>query len=465
MNPVLLKPQSEIGAQVVVQGRVIGNAKAARVPSHEAAAVGGRAATASRGCAPRRTSFSSRGRARRRRSICAAATSPTWALRAPPTCRSCSSATSTAAASSPASSGRRRCWSPRTRALIEGFIVNKFRGDPALFDEGMRALRDADRLARISDWCRISRAMRAGCRPRMRWRSRRSRAKSASARVRIVVLAYPRISNFDDFDPLRLEPNVEVEFLAPGEPIPADADLVILPGSKATIADLAALRCRGLGHRSQGPRAPRRHACSASAAAIRCWVAHCRPRRHRRPAATSKGWGMLDVETQLPATSCWSKCPATGSAAGTAFQGLRDARRPYGGPRLRNGRCSDSRTGAYDGAASADGRVAGCYIHGLFADDRAAQLLAGTPGAGALVPELRALSRDGRSTSWRSIWSATSIAMRCSQQRARRASHSTSMSASAATTRGLQHASHAIERAARAGCRRLRASARPSPIQ
>src|SRR5260370_6179589 len=62
---------------------------------------------------------------------------------------------------------------------------------------------------------------------------------------RIAVLAYPRIANFDDFDPLRLEPNVDLVFVRPGEPVPGDAALVILPGSKATIADLAALRDAG----------------------------------------------------------------------------------------------------------------------------------------------------------------------------------------------------------------------------
>jgi adenosylcobyric acid synthase len=62
---------------------------------------------------------------------------------------------------------------------------------------------------------------------------------------RIVVLAYPRIANFDEFDPLRLEKNVDLVFLHPGEPLPGDAALVILPGSKATIADLAALRAAG----------------------------------------------------------------------------------------------------------------------------------------------------------------------------------------------------------------------------
>src|SRR5260370_18518995 len=68
------------------------------------------------------------------------------------------------------------------------------------------------------------------------------RPRGNSGRSLIVVLAYPRISNFDDFDPLRLEPGVDLVFVRPGEPIPGDAALVVLPGSKATIADLTVLR-------------------------------------------------------------------------------------------------------------------------------------------------------------------------------------------------------------------------------
>ena len=98
MNPVLLKPQSEIGAQVVVQGKVVGNAKAREYQATEAQAAGRRARKLRTPRGRRPISCWSKARARRRRSICAPTTSPTWALRAPPTCRSCWWATSTAAA-------------------------------------------------------------------------------------------------------------------------------------------------------------------------------------------------------------------------------------------------------------------------------------------------------------------------------------------------------------------------------
>ena len=69
--------------------------------------------------------------------------------------------------------------------------------------------------------------------------------RAANARVRIAIPHLPHIANFDDFDPLRFEPEVQLEFVAPGQPLPLDADLLILPGSKATIADLEFFRAQG----------------------------------------------------------------------------------------------------------------------------------------------------------------------------------------------------------------------------
>ena len=140
-------------------------------------------------------------------------------------------------------------------AMVRGFLVNKFRGDPALFADGM------ERIARATGWqalglvpyfadARLLPAEDAlaldGARP----------AKPA-ARVRIAVPILPHIANFDDLDPLDAEPAVELMRVKPGSALPGDADLVILPGSKATIADLAALREAGLdidiaAHRRRG---------------------------------------------------------------------------------------------------------------------------------------------------------------------------------------------------------------------
>src|SRR5262249_43972228 len=126
---------------------------------------------------------------------------------------------------------------PADAALIRGFLINKFRGDPALFADGMRE------IARATGWealglvpffadARLLPAEDALALDAPR------RAKP-NTRVRVAVPILPHIANFDDLDPLEAEPAVDLVHVRPGQALPGDADLVILPGSKATIADLA----------------------------------------------------------------------------------------------------------------------------------------------------------------------------------------------------------------------------------
>src|SRR5262249_14382327 len=132
---------------------------------------------------------------------------------------------------------------PGDAALVRGFLVNKFRGDPALFASGMAAIADATgwqplglipffpdaHLLPAEDALALDRAL----------------PPKRHARMRIAVPILPHIANFDDLDPLEAEPAVELVKVRPGAALPGDVDLVILPGSKATIADLAALRKAG----------------------------------------------------------------------------------------------------------------------------------------------------------------------------------------------------------------------------
>jgi adenosylcobyric acid synthase len=138
-------------------------------------------------------------------------------------------------------------------ALIAATLVNKFHGDPQLFDAGKQFI--ADRTNRpclgpvpfFADASRLPAEDILGL-----------DRGSGSGIYRVVVPRLPRISNFDDLDPLRLEPGVRVEIVEPGRPLPF-GDLIILPGSKATRSDLAALRAQGwdidiLAHHRAGAR-------------------------------------------------------------------------------------------------------------------------------------------------------------------------------------------------------------------
>ncbi len=132
---------------------------------------------------------------------------------------------------------------PDERRAIHGFIVNKFRGDVELFDEGLTA------ITRLTGWPSLGvvpwlpqarLAAGGGCR---RPRSR-PRASSCDAVIAVPVLA--RIANFDDLDPLGMEPGVKLVLVRPGEANPRrSAEIVILPGTKSTIGDLAFLRAQG----------------------------------------------------------------------------------------------------------------------------------------------------------------------------------------------------------------------------
>ena len=147
MNPVLLKPESETGRAGHRPGQARRRRCAPRNTDAGKPSCCRRFWRASRSSARAPTSSSSRGRAARRRSISAPATSPIWASPRRRTFRSSSSAISTAAASSRASSARTPSCRPTDRARIKGFIVNKFRGDAGAVREGIALHRGADRLA------------------------------------------------------------------------------------------------------------------------------------------------------------------------------------------------------------------------------------------------------------------------------------------------------------------------------
>ena len=131
----------------------------------------------------------------------------------------------------------------RDRARIRGFIVNKFRGDVRLFRAGIDTIeaRTGWPSLGVVPWLHTAGALPAEDAMQLE----HERPARANARVRIAIPHVPHIANFDDFDPLRLEPEVQLEFVAPGRPLPLDADLLILPGSKATIADLEFFRAQG----------------------------------------------------------------------------------------------------------------------------------------------------------------------------------------------------------------------------
>jgi adenosylcobyric acid synthase len=185
--------------------------------------------------------------------------------------------------------------------------------------------------------------------------------------IKIAVPLLPRIANFDDLDPLRIEPEVELVFVRPGEPLPRDAALVTLPGSKATLADLAFLRREGwdidlLAHRRQGGQIL--GICGGYQMLGRR-IAD--PDGIEGPPGEMAGLGLLDIETVLGHGKRLAEVAGHDVASGTPVRGYEMHLGVTTGPDLE--RPMLELGDRPDGAVSADGRVAGCYLHGLFASD------------------------------------------------------------------------------------------------
>lgn len=251
---------------------------------------------------------------------------------------------------------------PAERRLIRGYVVNKFRGDPSLFDNAHPLIEARTGLGSLGvvPWLDVAADLPAEDVLGLKGERR-------PGGIKVVVPRLPRISNFDDLDPLRLEPDVDLVILEPGEAIPGDSDLVLLPGSKATRSDLAALRRAGwdidiLAHHRRGGRVL--GLCGGYQMLGR--AVHD-PSGLEGPPGSSDGLGLLDVETTLAPQKTVRQTKAVETTTGLAVTGYE----------IHQGRTTGADTarpmlaiaGVPDGAIAADGRVMGAYLHGLFADD------------------------------------------------------------------------------------------------
>jgi adenosylcobyric acid synthase len=187
-------------------------------------------------------------------------------------------------------------------------------------------------------------------------------------KTKIAVPLLPRIANFDDLDPLRAEPDVELDLVSPGRPLPRDSALVLLPGSKATVADLGFMRRQGwdidiLAHVRQGG-----HLLGLCGGFQMLGRRIADPGGREGPPAETAGLGLLAVETVLGGDKRLAKAAGTEVAGGMPVQGYEMHLGVTTGAGLA--RPMLDLGGRPDGAVSDNGRVAGCYLHGLFASDR-----------------------------------------------------------------------------------------------
>lgn len=250
---------------------------------------------------------------------------------------------------------------PKDRARIKAFAINKFRGDTSLFADGMTAVTDHTGWVPLGIVPWFADAWKLPAEDVMDVASRKGGA------IKVVVPRLNRIANFDDLDPLAAQPDVTVEIIEAGRPLPGDADLVLIPGSKSTIADLAHFRAQGwdtdlLAHLRRGG-----HVLGICGGYQMLGREISDPDGIEGPATRVRGLGVLDVTTTMSAQKTVALSNATFDATGDAVTGYEIHIGDTVGPDRTNGWLTLD--GRREGAASADGRVKGCYLHGLFASD------------------------------------------------------------------------------------------------
>ncbi|MBK5924122.1 cobyric acid synthase CobQ [Rhodovulum sulfidophilum] len=392
MNPVLLKPETDIDCQVVVRGQVRGRYSASAYQalkpdlraevvaslnrlsaSHDLVLIEGAGSGAERYLRPQ--DISNMG-------LAEAADLPVVLL-----------GDESRGGVTAAAIGHHRLWTETERARVRGVIVTKFRGDPGVFAPAARDIR-AETGWPVLGLLRWSEAARALPEEDSLGLGRR---KGAGGRLVIAVPELPRIANFDDLDPLAAEPGVDLRWLRPGQPVPGDADAAILLGSKTTRAALDAIRAEGWDIDLQAllRRGGRVIGLCAGYQMLGRVVRD--PEGIEGPPGETPGLGLLDIETVMTGDKRLARIEATD----------RISAQPVTGYEIHMGRVAGPATarpwldldGTPEGAVSADGRVMGSHVHGLFgADGFRRHWLAGigadlSPDAMAADPVERALDR------------------------------------------------------------------------
>jgi adenosylcobyric acid synthase len=361
MNPVLLKPESDVGAQVIVQGKRVATARARDYAAIKPTLMGAVL-----------ESFA-RLKARADLVLVEGAGSP-----AEVNLRKADIANMGFARKADVPVvlvgdidrggviaqlvGIKTVIDPEDAAMIQGFVINKFRGDPSLFDDGYHLIeaRTAWRGFGVLPW--FSRAGELPAEDALGLGEVRK-----PGQCKIAFLALSRIANFDDLDPLKLEPGIDLVMVRPGEAIPGDAKLVILPGSKSTRGDLAFLRAQGwdidlLAHHRRGG-----HVLGLCGGYQMLGQTVADPEGIEGPAGETPGLGLLDVTTVMTEQKTLTRVNAVHTATAQPISAYEIHIGRTDGP--DRARPFASLDGVPEGAVSSDRRVHGSYLHGLFTSD------------------------------------------------------------------------------------------------
>jgi len=360
MNPVLLKPESETGAQVVVQGQRLGHAEARAYQRDKS------------GLLPRVLESFQRLCDRADVVLIEGAGSPAEINLRHGDIANMGFAR---AADIPVVLvgdidrggviaqivGTQTVLDPGDAAQITAFAVNRFRGDRSLFDEGR------DEIIRRTGWPCLGVIPWFDAAWQLPAEDMLDIASRKGGACKIVVPHLPRMANFDDLDPLASEPSVSVDIVQAGRALPGDADLVLLPGSKTTLGDLSFLKKQGWDTDIKAHLRRGGHVLGLCGGYQMLGKTISDPDGVDGVPGQARGLGLLDIETEMVGTKRVVLREGTAVPGGETVTGYEIHMGRTQGPDCD--RAWLNIAGAMQGAASADGLVMGCYMHGLFASD------------------------------------------------------------------------------------------------
>jgi len=362
MNPVLLKPESETGSQIVLQGRVAGRLDAGDfsrrgdflpkvLESFERLSEGADLVLVEGAGSPAETNLRARDIANL--GFARAANVPAVLVGDIDRGGVIASLVGTHAVLDAAD-----------RAMIRAFAINRFRGNAALFRDGLSTIERATGWPSLGIVPWFPQAARLPAEDGLDLRRDILRTGGA---LKIVVPLLPGIANFDDLDPLKQEPEVELRLIEPAQPLPGDADLVILPGSKTTLRDLACLRAEGwdidlLAHRRRGG-----HVLGLCGGYQMLGRVVRDPLGLEGTPGEAQGLGLLDIETELSPEKTVREVEVAHQASGAMGRAYEIHLGASTGPDRQ--RPPFRRAGEPEGAQCVDGRVTGTYLHGVLASD------------------------------------------------------------------------------------------------
>jgi adenosylcobyric acid synthase len=287
---------------------------------------------------------------------------------------------------------------PEDRALVCGLIVNKFRGDLSLFDSGVDILqqRGGVPVLGVLPWIdslhlpEEDAVALYGATDSNDLRFAESAEGAADLRVEIAVIHFPHIANFDDFDPMDAEPGVKLRYVRSSDEL-GNPDVVILPGTKNTLGDLEWLRASGLARQIRQLTERGVHVIGICGGYQMMGRQIDNPQRLENGIEQAEGLGLLDIKTTFLAAkqTCQVQLELTDDTIAPGVRG--ETVRGY---EIHNGRTEsnspwltrvhsegESSEPVLDGSRTRDGRIWGCYLHGLFHNDRFRAALLGKFGA------------------------------------------------------------------------------------